>query len=698
MRPNPAQSADPVQTIFAALALIAITLIAYAPAYRAAYIWDDEEYVTANPNLEDAAGLARIWIEPSTSPQYYPLVFTTFWIEHHLWGEDPRGYHAVNILLHAASALLVWRVLRRLEVPGAWLAAAIFALHPVHVESVAWITERKNTLSGFFYLLSLYLYLGFLASRSADPLRARGASPGPDRAHQPAAPDETALDYAPTGSSFGFRNPLIDRSSRLFLFSLFTFALALLSKTVACSLPVAILIILWWKNGRITRRDLTPLAPFFAIGLALASVTIYLERQHVGATGAEFNYSLAERTLIAGRAVWFYAGKLLFPANLSFVYPRWTISAQYARPFLLPVALLLMLFALWYFRHRLGRGPFAAALFFVVTLFPALGFFNVWPFVYSFVADHFAYLASLGLIVAIAALLAEATQALSQNTRRIAAAFLVLVLVVLTFRQAQTYANSKTLWTRTLTLNPRASVAHAALAVELQREQNLTEALDHYVDAFKFPPVDNAALNNLAFVARTTGQLDRALAVYQNHAAREPNDEQTRFQIALIQTWQNRPDDAIAAYREAIRLRPDFAEARSNVASLLLQQSKYQDAVDILTEAAKTRPDIFEIQYQLAIGLTGAKRSPEALPHYEEAVRLQPTNVNAIMALADAYVANNRLDRAITVTRVAAQLAIEARDQQTLHALDQRLQYYQTLVTTQPASQPATRPATQPGT
>lgn len=673
MRPSPAQPADPVQTIFAAIALLAITFIAYAPAYRAGFIWDDEDYVTANPNLEDAAGLARIWTQPSTSPQYYPVVFTSFWIEHHLWSDTARGYHAVNILLHAASALLVWRILRRLEIPGAWLAAAVFAIHPVHVESVAWITERKNTLSGLFYLLSLYFYLNYISAKPGKPDTA------------PTIPDN------PT---FAIRHSLFAIPRTPYILSLLAFLLALLSKTVTCSLPVAILIILWWKHGRITRRDLIPLVPFFALGLALASVTIYLERQHVGATGAEFNYSLAERSLIAGRAVWFYAGKLLLPANLSFIYPRWTISAATARPFMLPIALLLVLFALWYFRHRIGRGPFAAALFFVVTLFPALGFFNVWPFVYSFVADHFAYLASLGLIVAFVALLAIATASLSQNTRCIASAILLLVLAVLTFRQATIYADEKTLWTTTLARNPRSSVAHAALGVALQREQNLPEAVDHYEAALKFSPVDTAALNNLAFAARTTGHLDRALAAYLNLAAREPKNEQAHFQIALIQTWRNHPEDAIASYREAIRLRPDFAEAQSNIASLLLQQAKYKETIDVLSEAIKTRPDLFEIQYQLAVALSGDQRPAEALPHYEDAVRLQPTNVNAIMALADCYVKNHRLDRAVTVTRVAAQLAIEARDQQTLHALDQRLQYYQSLLTTQPATQPTTSPQT----
>jgi protein O-mannosyl-transferase len=133
-----------------ALLLVVAVLIAYLPALQGGYIWDDNRYVTENPILPQPDGLAAIWTDPGATIQYYPMVFTTFWLEYRLWGLNPLGYHATNILLHALSALLLWAILRRLAVPGAWLAAALFALHPVHVESVAWVTERKNVLSGLF--------------------------------------------------------------------------------------------------------------------------------------------------------------------------------------------------------------------------------------------------------------------------------------------------------------------------------------------------------------------------------------------------------------------------------------------------------------------------------------------------------------------------------------------------------------------
>src|SRR5688572_14772657 len=152
-----------------AAALLAMTLIAYAPAFRAGFIWDDPDYVTNNATLRSLDGLRQIWFVPQATPQYYPLVHTSFWIEYQLSGLNPTGYHAVNVLLHAVAAILLWRVLTMLEVPGAWLAAGMFAVHPIHVESVAWVTERKNVLSGVFYLASALMYLRFVGAALVSP-------------------------------------------------------------------------------------------------------------------------------------------------------------------------------------------------------------------------------------------------------------------------------------------------------------------------------------------------------------------------------------------------------------------------------------------------------------------------------------------------------------------------------------------------
>ena len=333
-----------------------VVFLAYQPAWQGGLIWDDDAHVT-KPELRSWHGLYRIWFDLGATQQYYPLLHSVFWIEHKLWGDAPLGYHLVNILLHAMAALMVAAVLRRLEVPGAYLAAAIFALHPVQVESVAWITELKNTLSAVFYLSAAMLYLRF---------------------------DQ-------------------ERKKPFYAGALVLFVLGLLSKTVTATLPAALLVIFWWKRGKLSwRRDVLPLVPFFVLGAAAGLFTAWVERKLIGAEGAAFDLTFIDRFLIAGRVIWFYLGKLFWPANLIFIYPRWNIDQAVWWQYLFPAAALLLAAALWVLRRR-WRGPLAGLLFFVGTLFPVLGFFNVFPFIYSFVADHFQYLASLGVIALVSA-------------------------------------------------------------------------------------------------------------------------------------------------------------------------------------------------------------------------------------------------------------------------------------------------------
>jgi len=347
--------------------ILALAATAYAPALRGDFVWDDDDYVTDNPTLTNLDGLRRIWLEFGATPQYYPLVYTTFWIEYHIWQLHPFGYHLTNVLLHMVNALLLWAILRRLAVPGAWLAAAIFAVHPVHVESVAWITERKNVLSGAFYLSSMLLYLRF-------------AGIGPDR---------------PSGR----------RRWAYFVLALLLFACALLSKSVTCTLPAALVLLLWWRRRRLRASDLWPLIGWLVVGLLMALTTVWMERHHVGTRYIDWSLSPLDRCLIAGRAVWFYAAKLLWPAKLTFFYPRWHIDAGLWWQYLFPLAAVAVIAALWWLRSRLGKGPLVAVLLFVGTLTPALGFVDVYPMRFSFVADHFQYLASAGLIALGAAFL-----------------------------------------------------------------------------------------------------------------------------------------------------------------------------------------------------------------------------------------------------------------------------------------------------
>jgi hypothetical protein len=336
-----------------AAAIVAATLVAYLPALGAGFVWDDDDYVTNNPLLRDPDGLARIWLSADAPSQYFPLVYTFFRLEYALWGLEPFGYHLVNVCLHAANALLAWAVLARLALPGAWLAAAIFALHPVHVESVAWISERKNVLSTLCFLGALLAWLRF------------------------------ALDGA---------------GKRWWIVAFGLYVLALFAKTTACTLPAAQLLALWLRGRAIDARRLAQLAPFLVVGVAMGAFTILWERLHQGTQGDRFALGFVESVLVASRAVWFYLGKLALPIGLSFSYPKFEVGAGDPRDWAWLVAGALLLFALWRARGRLGRGPLTAALFFVAMLSPVLGFIPLYTFLYTYVADHYQYVASLGPI------------------------------------------------------------------------------------------------------------------------------------------------------------------------------------------------------------------------------------------------------------------------------------------------------------
>ena len=444
-------------------ALAAAVIVAYGPALRAGFIWDDDGYVTENQTLLNLEGLAQIWLEPRSLPQYYPLVHTSYWIEYRLWRLEPAGYHAVNVSLHLLVALLLWRVLLRLGVPGPRLAAALFALHPVHVESVAWVTERKNVLSGLFYLSAALVYLRF------DP-------PG----------DEDCR-----------RNPW------LYVGAALLFLLALLSKSVTATLPAALGVVYWWHRGTLSLRTAWPLLPLLLLGAASGLYTASLEVSQVGAAGAEWSLPLVERALVAGRAIVFYASKLILPWPLSFNYPRWAIDGSAPWQYAFPVAVLSLSLTLFLARKRIGRGPLAALLFFAVTLFPALGFLNVYPHRYSWVADHFQYLASIGPIALGAAGLALAARALPWPAQAAGLTLLLGTYAMLTFQQSGHYRDPETLWRATLAHNPSSFLAQSNLGNVLLRRGEIVEALPHYRAAVEIRPNDFVILNNLAWALAT---------------------------------------------------------------------------------------------------------------------------------------------------------------------------------------------------
>jgi protein O-mannosyl-transferase len=599
-----------------ALILLVFTLMAYWPAWNAGFIWDDDAYVTDNPALRSLDGLQAIWLKPMVSPQYYPLVFTSFWLEYHLWGLHPAGYHLVNVLLHAANAMLLWLVLRRLKVPGAWWAAAIFALHPVMTESVAWVTERKNVLSGLFYLLAALAFLRFRP------------------------PDGTAR-AAKSGWRF---YPVL----------LALFLCALLCKTVTCSLPAALLLVRWWQSGRVEKRDLASLAPLFVLGAALGLATVWLEKHHVGATGADWTLSFGQRCLLAGRALWFYAGKLVWPAQMTFIYPRWQIDGGVGWQYLFPIAALAVLICLWRLRQKIGRGALAAVLFFASTLAPALGFVDVYPFRFSFVADHFQYLAGIGLITLIAAT-GAALCARSGPGGRYAGigvgCVVLLALGIATWQQAGIYKNAETLWLDTLQKNPGCWLAHNNLGVLRTRQGRTGEAIRHGEQAIQLKADYPEAYYNLGNAYLQSGNPDPAGAQFRQAIRLQPDFAQAHNNLGNVLLRQGKIVEAREHYEQAVRWMPDYADAHNNLANLLLQEGKLDEAIVHYQKAIQINPDYVDAHYNLGMvfGLKG--QLDRVAEQYQIVVKLKPDHAEAQGNLANVLAARGKLDEAIEAYR-----------------------------------------------
>jgi len=612
-------------------------------------LWDDDQHVTSR-ELQSVDGLRRIWFDIGATQQFYPVVYSAFWLEHRLWGDDTLGYHVVNVVLHAGSAFLLALILRRLSVPGAWLAAALFALHPVYVESVAWMTELKNTLSGVFYLAAMLAYLRFDASR---------------------------------------RLPAYALAAALFV-------LALLSKTVTATLPMALLVVFWWQRGTISwRRDVLPLVPFVVVGVAGGLTTAWIERSLLGARGAEFQFSLVERFLIAGRAIWFYLATLAWPTNLIFVYPRWEISQATWWQYLFPAGVAVLVAVAWLARKR-SRAPLAALLLFCGTLFPVLGFFNVYPFRFSFVADHFQYLASAAVIVLFSA--AVVTLAGRWHVRPAvatgaAAVVLGSVLAPLTWAQSLQYAGAETLYRMTLRANPSCWLArvnlgillvddrpdeaepnfrealrlranlpegHYNLGCILHRRGQLEEARFQYTEALRLSPALAEAHNNLGDVLRRTGRLEDAIREGEAAIRLAPKSAEARYTLGLSLQDSGRSDDAIAQFTEAVRLGLDGAELRYKFGAALHQAGHVEESVTQYAEALRLRPAYPEVHANLGAALQTIGRSDEALAHFREALRLKPDYADAYYYLGNALQGMGRFDDAIA--QYAAALRINPRD------------------------------------
>jgi tetratricopeptide (TPR) repeat protein len=594
--PNPSVGLERWRRVAMPALIVAATFVVYLPAVRGGLIWDDTAHVT-RPELRSLPGLWRIWTEIGATQQYYPLLHSAFWLQYKLCGMWTPGYHLVNIFLHAANACLVWRILLRLKIPGAFLAAMVFAVHPVHVESVAWITELKNTLSGFFYLSSALIYLRF--------------------GH--------------------------DRRPPLYCAALFLFVLGLLTKTVIATLPAALLVIFWWQRGSLSwSRDVWPLIPWLVLGLAAGLFTAWFENQIVGAHGARFELSWLQRLILSGRIIWFYLSKLVWPRDLVFIYPRWSISSTIGLQSLATLSVILLACAFWAIR-RISRAPLAAFLFFVGTLVPVLGFFNVYPFRFSFVADHFQYLASLGIITlasAGAACWLNRASPVIRTAGQVGCVAVLVALGILTFRQSRMYGDLEALYRTTISDNPDSFMPRYNLGTFLNDSGRWQEAIPVLEGAVPLARDDEDradALCNLGGSLFETGRKEEAVATYRHAIQLAPRDAQAQFDLGLGLAALGQISEAIECYRQALRLKPDFAKAHNSLGLALSATGQRDAAIEHFRQAVSLNRDNSKAHKNLATLLVAAGQYQEAEQHYSRALEIDPDDAMVCNNLAWIY-------------------------------------------------------------
>jgi len=579
---------------FFCLILAVVTILAYQHAWHGGFLWDDDAYIINNELLTAPDGWQRIWFSLDSPSQYFPFTYSTFRIEHALWGLDTTGYHWVNLLLHVGNALLVWAVLARLKVPGSWLAAAIFALHPVQVESVAWITERKNVLMGFFFLLTLLAWIAFVDKRSRRPWM-------------------------------------------FYCLALISYVLALSAKATACTLPAALFLILWLQKKPITMRRFIQIVPFVVLGIGMGLLAVWWERYHQGTNRGVFTFlSPMERILVASRAVWFYLSKIFWPSNLTFIYPRWNISPADLIDYIWLLAGIAACAAIYFIRRYFGRSVEVAAAFFVATLTPVLGFIMLFTFRYTFVADHYQYLACIGPIALASAGIVTLSDRFTHYRAVIVSAALLVVASfgTLTWRQAATYSDIETLWRTTLARNPECWMAHTNIGIVFLQQGKIDDAIAHYRLALQMQADSWDAEYNLGTALVAKGQVDEAILHCERAVGMRPTDPDAQVSLGNALVAKGRIDEAIAHYQKAITAQPDHFLARYSLGHALLEKGEFEGAIQVCRSALLLRPSDADCQTTLAIALEEKGNPTEAIQHYQKALELAPKSISTLTNLA----------------------------------------------------------------
>lgn len=585
--------------------------VCYLPAVLwGGFVWDDRVFTEAEPVRDGIGGLWRIWFSPSdieSEGHYWPLTYTTFWIEHELWGFNPTGYHIVNVVLHLVNTLLLWCLLARLTVPGAWIIAAVFAVHPSHVESVAWVIERKDLLSGAFYLAAFLAYTRFVGAQVA-PLK--GAS---------------------------------KTRWRSYALALVLFALGMLCKSIVVTLPVALAIFHWWQQGRISGADVLGLTPFFAVGsgMVIADMAYYKE-------AIAIDYSPLERVLIAARALWFYVGKLSYPVDLAVIYPHWAVEVGDPIAWGYVAAGVAVVAALYGYRHRIGRGPLSGALFFAVTLSPVLGFIDFGYMQFSFVADRYSYLAGIGFSAVIVGAAAHYAGRLPGAWRWVISIVALAAMGTLTWRQASIYRDELTFFNHVIAHNPTARNAHLNLGKALFESGRREEGLAAIQIAVAQRPTSFKAHLSAGLMLMHLSRFDESARHLRRAIELDPNHRDAHYSAGMVLAKSGRIDDAEQHYLRAVEIDPSYFEALTNLGAMLISAGRFEDATRHLHRALDINPRDSKALHNLALAHLRQRRYAEARDLYRRAVALAPDNARAYADMGIALYYLGRTDEALT--------------------------------------------------
>ena len=550
--------------------IVLLTVVTYLPAMHGGFVWDDESLITENQMVHSPHGLSQFWFT-TQAPDYYPLTWSLWWLQWRLWGNSAIGYHVINVFLHALNAVLVWVVLRRLKIPGAWLAGLVFALHPVNVATVAWISEQKNTLSMLFYLAAILLYLRY---------------------------DE-------------------DNQWRWYGLAFAAFLLALLSKTMVVMLPMVLLGCVWWLHGRLRWKDVLLSAPFLALSFGLGLVTVWFQHHRAMEGFSARTDDFATRLAAAGWVPWFYLYKAFFPIDLTMIYPRWHVDGSRWISYLPGVILADCFAVFWRERKTWGRPVLFALGYSVVTLFPVLGFFDQGFYGYSLVADHWQYVAIVAPIACAASAVVAIWERCSKRNRYVvalASATVMAWLGVAAWTRCGIYQNSERLWRNAVAQNPTAWVAHNNLGASLAEAGNAHEAIEHYEEALRIKPDYAKAHNNLGVALWQTGKAQEAIEHYEEALRIKPDYAKAHNNLGTALWQTGKAQEAIEHYEQAVRLNPDDATAHDNLGLLLQRMGEVQEAIGHFQQVVRIRPNSAVAHNNLGTALWQTGKAHEANP------------------------------------------------------------------------------------